>query len=148
VTSRALWIAVLLVCTACGGSCPEAAPPKLACNAKQVPVGRWTGDWESYPLSDPNFVRSGTIDVVITDAGQMTGQTVEEDELDRGTISGKVRSGGAFEAEYAVTRERESKRYALSGSFVCEASGIGGMGVVSWADAERGNMKFSLHRAP
>lgn len=132
----------------CGGNCPDAQAPAPACAKNAIPVGRWTGDWESYPRDNPNFVRSGTIDVVIAEGGRMTGHTVEEDDLDRGTISGAVRQTGEFEAQYDVSRDSQARKYAMKGSFVCEPNGIGGLGIVTWAEQQQGNLKFSLHRAP
>jgi hypothetical protein len=144
--ARALAVASLLA--ACGGQCPQAAAPAAVCAKNRIPVGRWTGDWESYPLDNPNFLRSGTIDLVIGEGGAITGQTVEEGENDRGTIAGKVAPSGEFDGDYSVQRDSGAARYTMKGSFVCEADGIGGMGVVRWAEKSQGNLKFKLQKAP
>lgn len=137
-----------LLVSSCAANCPEPSTPAAACQNGRAPVGSWTGDWESFPLADPSFVRSGTIDLVVADGGRISGYTVEEDSLDRGTLGGSLRPNGEFEAKYDVSRDGAPKRYALSGSFVCTKQGITGVGTVSWGTRERGNMKFSLHRAP
>ena len=142
------WLVLGALTASCGGNCPEAAAPVAACAKDRVPVGRWTGEWDSYPLENPNFVRSGTIDLVVAEGGRVTGQTVEEDDLDRGTISGKVAPSGEFDGDYTVQRDAGQARYSMKGSFVCEADGIGGMGVVRWAENSQGNLKFKLQKAP
>jgi hypothetical protein len=145
---RRIATCLLLCSAACGGACPEPATQANACDAKSVPVGRWTGDWESYPLDNPNFVRSGSLDLVVSAGGSITGHTVEEEGLHRGRISGAVRASGELDAEYAVSREGQTRRYALRGSFVCGPKGLGGKGVVSWEAKQQGNLEFELHRAP
>jgi hypothetical protein len=143
-------LAFVLACVlaACGGSCPESVAPAPVCTKNHVPVGRWTGDWESYPLDNPNFVRSGTIDVVIAEGGAITGRTVEENDLDRGAMSGTVAASGAFDGDYTVQRDSGVAKYAMKGSFVCGADGIRGMGVVRWGEKSQGNLEFNLKKAP
>jgi hypothetical protein len=111
------------------------------------PTGRWTGDFESYPLDNPNFVRSGALDLVVAEGGKIQGHTVEEDGLDRGSLTGTAKPGGEFEADYAITRNGQPKTYQVKGSYVCEADGMSGMGTVTF-DGKRGNLKFKVRPAP
>src|SRR5687767_13360587 len=97
-------LAALLVLTAaalsgCGGKPPEAAAAESPCRAKSIPVGHWSGEWESYPLSNPEFIRSGSIDLVVAESGKLNGET-EEETRDVGSISGVAKPGGEFEGEY------------------------------------------------
>jgi hypothetical protein len=92
-------------------------------------------------------VRSGSIDLVIGKGGSLSGYTVEESNLDRGSINGSTKPSGAFSAEYVVRRQAKARKYVLTGSFVCEGESIAGMGVVTWGQ-ERGNLKFRLQEAP
>jgi hypothetical protein len=144
----ALLLLLSLLLPACGGSCPEPAAPERACRSQTVPTGRWTGEWESYPLDNPSFVRSGSLDLVVAEGGAMTGHTVEEEGLDRGTLAGKVLRSGELTGEYAVSRAGVTRRYTLSGSFVCDQQGIRGKGSVRWDGRQQGNLEFSLHPAP
>ncbi len=143
-----LFAAACLVGCAC--KCPDAksAASSASCAKGAVPAGRWTGDWESYPLKNPSFVRSGSLDLVIAQGGKMEGQSVEEDKLDRGSLSGNAKPGGEFDGEYVVSREGQSKRYQVKGSFVCDADGLAGRGVVNWGESERGSLKFRVRPAP
>lgn len=88
------------------------------------------------------------MDLVIAEGGAITGRTVEENDLDRGTLSGTVAASGAFDGDYTVKRDSGVAKYTLKGSFVCEASGIRGLGVVRWGDNSQGNLEFNLKKAP
>jgi hypothetical protein len=113
-----------------------------------MPVGRWTGDWQSYPLAHPDFTRSGNLDITIAADGKMTGQTSEHDNPDTGSMSGSVDAHGHFQARAIVNRSGQEKRYSVEGSFVCEKNGPAGSAEVVWGDGERGNLKFRLAAAP
>lgn len=144
---RPLALLVALSLSACGGgNCPEPASPK-ACAPNKVPVGRWSGDWQSHPLAHPDFQRTGNIELVVAADGTMTGQISENDNPDTGTIQGKIEPSGRFNAETVVQRGGTEKRYALKGSFVCEENGPGGAAEVIWGNGERGNLKFHLQAA-
>jgi hypothetical protein len=144
--ARALLLSFGLASIAgCACKCPDAKGANTACASS--PTGRWTGDFESYPLDNPNFVRSGALDLVVAEGGKIQGHTVEEDGLDRGSLTGSVKKGGEFEADYAITRNGQPKTYQVKGTFVCEADGMSGMGSVSF-DGKRGNLKFKVRPAP
>ena len=145
---RASLLLLALATAGCGGNCPEPAAPSADCRAGVLPAGRWTGDWESYPLDDPSFTRSGTIDLVISPGGRLAGQIVEEQAQDRGSLSGAARADGAFDAEYVVSRDGARKSYTLTGSYVCDAGALAGRGIVKWSDKGAGNLQFRVSRAP
>lgn len=130
---------------ACGGSCPQGAQAARRCADKTIPVGHWAGDWETYPIDNPDFVRSGDIDLVIAQDGKLTGHTTEDDNPDTGTLSGKATAGGELEAIAVVSRSGGSRKYTLKGTFACDAEGITGMGSVGWGENGRGNLKFRVH---
>lgn len=142
----------LLLCaalvTSCACKCPDAKHGVAPCSKDSVPAGRWTGDWESYPLENPNFVREGTLDLVIADGGKLQGTTVEDGNLDRGTLSGSVKPNGEFTGAYDVTREGQARSYRMRGSFVCEADGLSGLGQVTFDRDKKGNLKFKIKPAP
>ena len=141
---------VLLTClAACGGKTPGPATPKTdkACLSDSVPNGRWTGEWESALMSKPDFTRSGSIDLVISENGTMLGQTVEHESGYSGQLSGTVHKGGEFQGEYVVSRDGTNHRYAVKGNFTCDSDGLAGKGVVTWgSNSDRGNLSFSIQR--
>lgn len=145
---RAIFILGTALAVGCACKCPDAKHATTACAKDSMPTGRWTGDWESYPLENPNFVREGTLDLVIAEGGKLQGNTVEEGNLDRGTLSGSVKPGGEFTADYAVTREGQARSYRMKGNFVCEADGLSGMGEVTFDRDKKGNLKFKIKPAP
>ena len=126
----------------CGGKPTEAATAESPCQAKTIPVGHWSGEWESYPLSNPDFIRSGSIDLVVAESGKLNGET-EEETRDVGALSGVAKPGGEFEGEYSVTRDGAAKKYTLKGSFTCEGGGLTGMATVGAGD-QKGTLKFQL----
>jgi hypothetical protein len=140
------FVAALVAGCAC--KCPDAKHAVAACAKESVPAGRWTGDWESYPLDNPSFVREGTFDLVIAEGGKLQGATVEDGNLDRGALTGTAKPGGAFEAAYTVTRDGQAREYTMQGNFVCEGDGLSGMGQVSFDRGKRGSLKFQLKPAP
>jgi hypothetical protein len=113
-----------------------------------LPVGNWSGEWQSHPLAHPDFVRSGNLDLVVAADGKMTGQLSEHDNPDTGSIQGSAEPGGQFEGDAVVMRSGAEKRYTIKGSFVCEKTGPAGVGEVVWGDGERGNLKFRLQSGP
>lgn len=137
-------LALALVLVGCGSQCPEAGAPGQACRKGSIPAGRWTGEWQSYPLSNPDFVRSGTIEVVVSQSGTLTGHTAENDNPDTGSLSGTLRPTGELRADAVVSRGGQEKKYALSGSVACEGNGLAGAATVTWGTAERGNLKFRV----
>lgn len=142
----------LILCAAlaagCACKCPDAKHAAAACAKDSMPTGRWTGEWESYPLENSNFVREGTMDLVIAEGGKLQGTTVEDGNLDRGTLSGSTKPGGEFTAAYSVTREGQARSYQMKGSFVCEADGLSGLGEVTFDRDKKGNLKFKIKPAP
>jgi len=139
-----------IVCAAfvagCGGGAPNAKTPASVCKPKSIPVGHWSGEWESYPMSNPDHVRSGSIDLVISEGGKFNGQT-EEETRDTGALSGTAKPGGEFEGEYTVTRDGAAKKYGIKGTFACDSGGLAGLGSVIWSGEQRGNLKFQLYPA-
>ncbi len=134
----------------CGGSkCAEApSSTRTACSDKSVPAGRWTGEWESSPLSQPDFSRSGSIDLVVSDNGTLVGQTIEHYNGYAGELSGTVRAGGEFRGEYLVSRDGGERRYQVKGNFACDSDGLTGKGVVTWGStSDRGSLSFQMHQA-
>jgi hypothetical protein len=132
----------------CACKCPDAKHAAATCAKDSMPVGRWTGDWESYPVENPNYVREGTMDLIVAEGGKLQGTTVEEGNLDRGTLSGNAKPGGEFTADYNVTREGATHAYRMQGNFVCEAEGLSGMGSVAFGEGKKGNLKFKIKPAP
>jgi hypothetical protein len=112
---------------------------------KSLPVGHWSGNWESYPIDNPDSVRSGNIDLVIAQGGKLSGHTTEDDNPDTGTLSGSATAGGEFEATAVVARKGRQVKYTLKGTFACDAEGLAGIGSVGWGESGRGNIKFRVH---
>jgi hypothetical protein len=145
-------IAVIAVAStaACGGNCPSARSVSAnpACAPKSIPVGRWNGEWESALMSKPDFKRSGSIDLTVSENGTLLGQTIEHYNGYAGQLTGSVRPGGEFSAEYLVSRDGSSHRYTLKGNFTCDSDGLSGQGVVSWGGSnDRGNLRFEVQQA-
>ena len=60
---------VCIAASGCGDNTQNAKVPANACKPKSLPVGHWSGEWESYPMSNPDSVRSGSIDLVVSEGG-------------------------------------------------------------------------------
>lgn len=144
------WGLVVLALSAagCGGSCPQGAAVARHCSDKVIPVGHWAGEWETYPIDNPDFVRSGNIELVIAQSGKLSGNTSEDDNPDTGTLSGSAKAGGEFEAQALVSRSGFQRKYSLTGTYACDAEGFAGVGSVTWEGGGKGNMKFRVHDVP
>lgn len=139
---------LLLALTACGGgSTPGAGAPRAGCQQGVIPAGHWIGEWQTYALSRPENVRSGTLDVVVAGSGKLTGSTAESDNPDIGTLSGSVKATGEFSVDSVVMRSGFERKYKLSGTLACEGSALAGAGTSTWGDSDKGNLKFRLQRA-
>lgn len=139
-----------LLLAGCGGAAaPGSAAPQSGCQSGVLPAGHWIGEWQTYALSRPDLVRSGTLDVVIAASGKLTGSTAESDNPDLGTVSGSVKATGEFAAEAAVMRSGFERKYKLAGTLACEGSALAGAGTSTWgsADGDKAHLKLRLQRA-
>lgn len=143
-------VSLLCVVAGCGGGATKPGEsPRGGCQNGVLPAGHWIGEWQTYALSRPDLVRSGTLDVVIAASGKLTGSSAESDNPDLGTLSGTVKATGEFSVDSAVTRGESQHKYKLSGTLACAGSALDGAGTSSWgsADGDKGNLKFRLQRA-
>lgn len=144
-----VWAGMVPGLTACTPQCPPpASPPPQTCTTEKLPLGRWTGEWESSPLSQPDFKRSGTIDLVVAENGKLLGETIEHYSGHAGTLKGTAFAGGEFAGEYLVSRDGVPKSYKLKVSFACQSGGLAGKGIVMWGEGEQGNLTFFVQQPP
>lgn len=138
----------LLLLAACGGGSTQGSQsPRAGCQSGVLPAGHWIGEWQTFMLSRPEVVRSGTLDVVIASSGKLTGSTAESDNPDIGSITGSVKATGEFSGDAVVLRSGFERKYELSGTLACEGAALAGAGTTSWGDSDKGNLKLRLERA-
>lgn len=130
-----------------GGAAAPGESPAGGCQSGTLPVGHWIGEWQTFALSQPDLVRSGTIDLVVASGGRLTGSTTESDNPDLGTLSGSVKPTGEFSAKSVVVRGGHEAKYELSGTVACEGSALAGAGTSTWGSSDKASLKLRLQRA-
>ena len=130
-----------------GAGTPGSDSPRAGCQSGVLPAGHWIGEWQTYALSRPDLVRSGTLDVVIAASGKLTGSSAESDNPDLGALAGSVKATGEFTADSVVMRGGHEAKYKLTGTIACEGSALAGAGTSTWGSSDKGSLKFRLQRA-